>query len=82
MAQLSMIATAGVDDPTRATLPLHLARAAREGGIDVAVALAGDAMLLMREAIRESVRGVGLPPLEALFAHAGTAGVPLHVRGM
>ncbi len=79
MAQLLMIATAGVEDPTRATLPFFLGRAGKESGIDVAIALAGDATLLMKEAIRENLHGVGFPPFKELFAYARTAGIPLHV---
>ncbi len=79
MSQLLMIGTAGVEDPTRATLPFFLGKAAREGGIDVAIVLGGDASLLMKETIRNNVHGVGFPPLGDLFAFARSSGIPLHV---
>ncbi len=79
MTQLLLFGTAGVEDPTRATLPFFLGKAARESGIDIAIVLGGDASLLMREAIRDNVHGVGFPPLKELFAYARTTGIPLHV---
>lgn len=79
MAQLLLVGTAGVEDPSRATLPFHLAKAGKENGMDIAVVLAGDATLLMREAIRDNIHGVGFPPLRELFGHARASGVPLHV---
>lgn len=79
MTRLLLIGTAGVEDPTRATMPFHLARAARESGIDVAVVLAGDASLLVKAGVRENIHGVGFPPLKEMYAHALEAGIPLHL---
>jgi uncharacterized protein len=79
MAQLLFMGTAGIEDPTRATLPFHLGKAAKDSGIDVAVVLGGDASLLVKAGVRENVHGVGLPPLKDLYAYARSAGIPLHV---
>jgi predicted peroxiredoxin len=79
MTQLLFVGTAGAEDPTRATLPFHLAKAGRESGIAVAVALAGDATLLAKATIRDNVQGVGVPPLKDLFAYARSSGLPVHV---
>lgn len=79
MPQLLMMGTSGAEDPTRATLPFFLGKAAKETGIDVALVLGGDATLLMKATIRDNVHGVGFPPLAELFGFARSAGIPLHV---
>jgi uncharacterized protein involved in oxidation of intracellular sulfur len=79
MPQLLFMGTAGLEDPTRATIPFHLAKAAKESGIDVAIVLGADASLLVRPGVRENVHGVGFPPLKDLYAHARTTGIPLYV---
>ncbi|HWP34475.1 MAG TPA: hypothetical protein VNM66_02660 [Thermodesulfobacteriota bacterium] len=79
MAQLLFFGTAGPENPTKATLPFFIGKAAKESGIDVALVLGGEAPLLMKGAIRDNVQGVGLPPLKDLFAFARSAGIPLYV---
>jgi predicted peroxiredoxin len=79
MAKLLISGTHGPDDPTRASLPFHIAKGAREAGYEVAVVLANDGPLLMREAIRESLFGVGMPPLKELFQFAIENNVHVYV---
>jgi len=43
MARLLVSGTHGPDDPTRASLPFHIAKGAKEAGYDVAIVLANDA---------------------------------------
>jgi len=74
------MATSGASDPTRASIPLHLAvNGSVEVGHTVGVVLAGDATELVKGATRESMAGVGLPPMRDLFAKAGQHGIPVYV---
>jgi predicted peroxiredoxin len=79
MAKLLISGTHGPDDPTRASFPFHIAKGAKEAGYEVAVVLANDGPLLMREAIRESLVGVGMPPLKELFQFAIENNVHVYV---
>ena len=79
MRTLYMV-TSGSADATRASVPLHLAvNGSIEVGHDVDVVLAGDATELLRADVRESLEGIGLPPLRELFAKARQHEVPIHV---
>jgi predicted peroxiredoxin len=79
MRTLYMITT-GSADPTRASIPLHLAvNGSLEIGHDVGVVLAGDATELVKAAVREQLEGVGVPPMRDLIAKARHGGVPVYV---
>jgi predicted peroxiredoxin len=72
--------TRGANDPTGASLPLHLAtNGSLAVGHDVSVVLAGDGADLARRATREEVHGVGLPQLRELFAALVEHQVPVYV---
>ena len=67
------LATSGSIDPTRASIPWHLAvNGSVEVGQTVAIVLAGDATELMKPAVRDGVEGTGVPPLRELFALASS----------
>ena len=70
MAKLLITGTHGTDDPTRASMPFHLAKGAKESGCDVEINLAIDAPLIMKDGVRNAVQGVGMPPLAELFQFA------------
>lgn len=70
MAMLLFIGTHGTDDPTRASIPFHLAKGAKEAGHEVAIVLAGDAPVVLKDAVRDSLFGVGMPALKELFQFA------------
>lgn len=76
MAKLLISGTHGPADPTRASLPFHIAKGAREAGYDVGIVLANDGPFLMNDDLRETICGVAMPPLKDLFAFA----VSNHVR--
>ena len=68
MPGLLIVTSAGADDPTRASVPFHIAvNGAKPAGVEVAVALAGDAAELMKPDIIANVLGLGLPPLRDLM---------------
>jgi predicted peroxiredoxin len=57
------LCTAGSSDPTRASIPLHIAaNGSIEAGQEFAVVLAGDATELALRETAESIEGVGVPP--------------------
>ena len=74
------IATAGPADPTRASLPLHIAA---NGSVDasqeLAVVLVGDATELAAQATANGVEGVGVPPARELLAKLVEHEVPVYV---
>ena len=74
------MATCGTSDPTRASIPWHLAvNGSIEAGQDARIVLAGDAAELVKSDVRERLEGVGVPPLRDLVAKAVDRGVPIHV---
>ena len=74
------LATSGRGDPTRASLPLHLAaNGSVDTGQECAVALAGDATELVRRETADSVEGVGIPPARELFQKLRDNEVPVYV---
>jgi predicted peroxiredoxin len=78
--QTLYMTTAGSSDPTRASIPLHLAvNGSLEVGHAVRIVLAGDATELLKAAVRESLEGVGVPPVRELFAKARDHDVPVFV---
>ena len=79
MPQLLIIGYSGPENPTRATLPFHLAKAAKESNKDIAIVLAADASAMANPTIRENVTGVGFPPFKELYAFAQESGVPVYI---
>ena len=74
------LATSGTSDPTRASIPLHLAvNGSVEVGHGVRVVLAGDATELVKVATREELEAVGIPPARELFAKIRQHEIPVYV---
>jgi predicted peroxiredoxin len=72
--------TSGAWDPTRASIPLHLAvNGSVEVGQSVGILLAGDATELLATGVRDGLEGVGLPPARELFAKVRQHEVPVYV---
>ena len=79
MASILIVGTHGTDDPTRASLPFHVASGAVEAGHRVAVALAADATLIMKDVIADAIFPVGQPPLKELLATAIKNQTPIYI---
>lgn len=80
MAKLLITTLVGPADPTRASIPFHLAtNGAAKAGVETTVAIVGDAAELIKPGIAESVRGVGVPPLKDLFAGCEQNGIRFYV---
>ena len=74
------LATAGAADPTRASIPLHIAANGSVGeGQECAVVLVGDATELVSREQAERVEGVGIPPTKELVQRLLDNQVPVYV---
>ena len=78
MARILILSTHGSEDPTRAGLAFFLAKGAVEAGHKPEIVLAGDAAVLARKVVAESVLPVGIPPLKDLIASALENKVPVY----
>jgi predicted peroxiredoxin len=78
--RVAYFASAGTADPTRASIPLHLAaNGSLEVGQGVSVILGGDAAELLLDDTAERLEGVGVPPLRELLAKLREHDVPVYV---
>jgi len=74
------LTTAGAGDPTRASLPLHIAaNGSVAEGQECAVALVGDGTELASREKAERVEGLGIPPLKELLQKLIENRVPVYV---
>jgi predicted peroxiredoxin len=70
----------GSSDPTRASIPLHVAaNGSVEAGHETAVLLAGDATELLSQETANRLEGVGVPPMRELLAKLLDNDVPVYV---
>jgi predicted peroxiredoxin len=79
MAKMMVISTHGSEDPTRSTLAWLFAKGAVEAGHSAQILLSGDAAVIARRVVAESVQGVGIPPMKELIAFALERNVPVFV---
>jgi hypothetical protein len=74
-----LIGLVGSENPTRANFPFVWAAALKEAGNDVRIELAGDATVLMRSAVSNSVTPVGWPPFREALAKVIELKIPVYV---
>jgi hypothetical protein len=74
-----LIGLVGSENPTRANFPFVWAAALREAGNEVRIELAGDATVLMRTAVANSVTPVGWPPFSQALAKVVELKIPIFV---
>ena len=79
MGKVLYSSTYGSDDPTRASLPFHMALGAVEAGHQPEIALIAEATYLMKDSVAETVQGIGMPALKDLLASAIQHKIPIHV---
>jgi predicted peroxiredoxin len=78
--KITYFVSAGTADPTRASIPLHVAaNGSLEVDQDVAIVLAGDATELLLGDTVERLEGVGVPPARDLLAKLRDHAVPVYV---
>ena len=70
MAKFLITGTHGPEDPTRASMPFHIAKGAKEVGHEVEIVLAVDAPVILKDSVKNSLFGVGMPPLKDLMQFA------------
>jgi len=67
--RLLYIVSKGMNDPTLASVPLHIAaNGSLEVGQDVSVVLVGDATDLLIEENAQRMEGAGVPPMRELLS--------------
>ncbi len=79
MAKILAVATHASDDPTKCTLAFITAIGAIGASKECAVALVGEGVYLVKEAVAKSIHGVGFPPLSELIEKVVNANVPVYV---
>ena len=73
-------ATSGASDPTKASIPLHIAaNGCLEVGHETGIILAGDAAEIIIGDTAETLQGVGIPPVKELLAKLRDHSVPVYV---
>jgi predicted peroxiredoxin len=78
--RITYFAGAGTSDPTRASIPLHLAaNGSLEIGQETAIILGGDAAELLLGDTCQTLEGVGVPPVRDLLAKLRDHAVPVYV---
>ena len=82
MAKILVHATHGPENPTRAALAFLVAKSAVEEGHTVSLFLAGEAALLIRDGVLDSVVGVGTGRLREHFDALVKGGAKFYVSGM
>jgi predicted peroxiredoxin len=74
------LAAVGAVDPTRASIPLHIAaNGSLAEGQDCAVVLVGDATELVSREKAERLEGIGIPPAKELLQKLVDNRVPVYV---
>jgi predicted peroxiredoxin len=78
--KITYFASAGMSDPTRAAIPLHLAaNGSVEIGQETTIVLGGDAAELLLGDNASTCEGVGVPPVRDLLAKLREHAVPIFV---
>jgi predicted peroxiredoxin len=78
--KITYFASAGTADPTRASIPFHLAaNGSVEVGQETAIILGGDAAELLLSDNADRLEGVGVPPVRDLLAKLRDHDVPVFV---
>jgi uncharacterized protein len=82
MAKFLINVTHGPEAPTRAALGFLVGRSAAEEGHDVSLFLAGDAVQLLRDAVLDSLVGLGTGSLRESYEAIVERGGRFYVSGM
>lgn len=82
MATILVHSSTGPENPTKAALAFLVARAALEEGHTVNLFLAGDAAQLLRDAVLDSLTGLGTGKLREHYDALAAGGARFYVSGM
>ncbi len=79
MAKILYMGSHGSENPTKSVFPFILANGAVEAGHEAEISLFGDAVVLMKDAVANSVVPMGWPPLKDIMATTISYKVPIYV---
>jgi len=79
MAKILHVASKGSGDPTMATFPFDIAVGAAKEGHEVAIALLGESVVMMKDAVAEELHGFGCPPFKEILAEVIRHRIPIYV---
>jgi predicted peroxiredoxin len=82
MAKILVHITHGPEHPTRAALGFLVAKAAADEGHEVSLFLAGDAVQLVRDAVLDSLAGLGTGKLREHYDAIVAAGGRFYLSGL
>lgn len=82
MAKILVHITCGPENPTKAALGFLVARAAADEGHEVSMFLAGDGVQLLRDAVLDSLTGLGTGSLRESYDAVVANGARLYASGM
>ena len=82
MSRLLVHLVSGPEHPTRGALAFLVAKTAAEGGNDVSVFLAGDAVGYLRDATMDAAHGIGTGSLREHHTAVVAAGGRVYASGM
>jgi predicted peroxiredoxin len=82
MAKILVHITSGTENPSKAALGFHVAKAAAEQGHTVTLFLAGDGVQLMRDGAIDNLSGLGTGNLRELYDALIANGVQFYLSGM
>ncbi len=68
MARILYMGSNGSENPTKSVFPFILANGAVDAGHQAEISIFGDAVVLMKDVIANSVVPVGWPPLKDIIA--------------
>lgn len=77
-----MHVTCGPEHPTKAALGFLVAKAAADDGHEVSMFLAGDGVQLLRDAVLDSLTGLGTGSLRESYDAVVASGARLYASGM
>lgn len=79
MAKIFFMGSNGSENPTKSVFPFVLANGAVEAGHTAEISLFGDAVVLMKDVVANSVVPVGWPPLKDIMATTVKNKIPIYV---
>ncbi len=79
MATILYMGSHGSENPTKSVFPFILANGAVDAGHQAEIHIFGDAVVVMKDAVANSVVPVGWPPLKDIMATTIKNKVPIYV---
>ncbi len=79
MAKILYMGSNGSENPTKSVFPFVLANGAVDAGYEAEISLFGDAVVLMKDVVANSVVPVGWPPFKDILATAIKNKIPIYV---